>query len=55
MSKDDRRNKWTSDGNASLGFSFWSVIWFNFISINNILNVTFYGKFMIQNVNKYIK
>lgn len=25
MSKDDRRNKWTSEGNASLGFSFWFV------------------------------
>jgi len=25
MNKDDRRNKWTSEGNASLGFSFWCV------------------------------
>lgn len=26
MSKDDRRNKWTSEGNASFGFSFWLAL-----------------------------
>lgn len=35
MSKDDRRNKWTSDGNASLGLSFW------FVLLNNIRIIYF--------------
>eukprot|EP00102_Acyrthosiphon_pisum_P003589 XP_001946239.1 PREDICTED: clarin-3 [Acyrthosiphon pisum] len=36
MNKDDRRNKWTSEGNASLGFSFWFII---LASILHMLNI----------------
>ncbi|XP_050534758.1 clarin-3 [Daktulosphaira vitifoliae] len=39
MSKDDRRNKWTSEGNASLGYSFWFIILASILHMINVFTV----------------